>query len=830
MASEIRVFVLAPKDGRQRAHIKIGSLGQKAVLLEEFSAEIQAALAGHPEGASILCAPVAGPAPKNVTPAAGAAVVLPAAANPSTGTLAAPPARSPALQRPVPGGERAARTASRHPDPSRQRDAEVTLTRLVAGERAVFSDGETVDWSRLGVADSILGIRPGAVFSKDRNTYRLLRYADDVARGLANDSQGPDIDLNPYSFAGWEGSRPWAAEDSAAADHACERPARLSGRITVDLTAVSPVFIPAGSPDAPAEGDRRAPAPVQFFACRTRDLHGEWHDRFAIPGSSMKGVARSLFEALTNSRAGVSDRRALGVAPLHRRRACQLFIVRRLPTEARAGEVEECRFAFLRGDGQPSERSRLPEEVALRREQIAAAPKAEWRANLFWVTAEHYNHGDKRRLAYQPTGRKLELSWTSFQRWRGMSAHPHFTDWHAKNVRTNQNALRYYKMREPRYEDWARQLFDLKENDLLFGIAEPGAGTSPASGGRLACFGRNVNFVWPSASVESLAEPFLARREEDASFARSDAAELTFGFIADAVDSHSFRGRVRFGTFWLDPDQSRHSTEPCLLELLPLSSPANARAKARPLYLRPAGNGPPDPGDPAAQPRGRKFYWHQRPHPQASEGGIPRQHAAQVRRPDGPDTPKENPPLPIMALPAGAVFRGAVHFTNLTHAELGALLAALDPGRLFGASPDERRRFGVKLGRAKPRGLGSVRATRLHLERLRPPVERCTDLAGEGAVWQMIADADVDRFVAAYRTWAEARGGKPFDKLDVARDLRALLRIPENPSVRVYPARFDQYAVPAGWCNPSGAPSDMPPAGRRDRRKPSAMRLARDVR
>jgi hypothetical protein len=58
--------------------------------------------------------------------------------------------------------------------------------------------------------------------------------------------------------------------------------------------------------------------------------------------------------------------------------------------------------------------------------------------------------------------------------------------------------------------------------------------------------------------------------------------------------------------------------------------------------------------------------------------------------------------------PAGTVLEAVLTFDNLSEAELGGLLATLDPGQVL---PTEGRSVRLRLGGGKPLGLGSCRAT-----------------------------------------------------------------------------------------------------------------------
>jgi CRISPR/Cas system CSM-associated protein Csm3 (group 7 of RAMP superfamily) len=121
--------------------------------------------------------------------------------------------------------------------------------------------------------------------------------------------------------------------------------------------------------------------------------------------------------------------------------------------------------------------------------------------------------------------------------------------------------------------------------------------------------------------------------------------------------------------------------------------------------------------------RGYKLYWHRITADKVaqSEADIPSwaSDAASVTKQD--NTYQH----PICALPAGSRFRGRIHFDHLSAAELGALLFALN-------LPGECRH---KLGLGKPLGLGSVHI-QAELTLIDRP-KRYAQLWGEDGQWRL---------------------------------------------------------------------------------------------
>lgn len=712
----------------------------------------------------------------------------------------------------------------------RQQNELFTVVRLESEDTVLLrnSAGQEVsaDCSALGVADQVLAIRPGAKFrgrientvdgrGRTRRKFKAAAspeaafesYEPNVTLGLTPGGAAPDINRNPYNFIAWMGAGPFDAEKPGEGTHERYARNRLSGSIEAIFEACSPIYVPAGSEDESAEKSG-------FFKC--------WNgasERYAIPGSTVKGAVRSLFEALTNSRLGISDRENLGRKMLYRRRACQLFIITKVPIEQVDGEAVECQFCFMNDAGKVN--VRLPEAVELQDPGLADGI-VEWRANLFWVPKSAYSHRDgKSRIAYKKTSNTVTIRKEDYVLWRNMKEHPHFTEWHKKNVEANSNFKTLYNGQSPDFAKYGRDLFTLKNGQLLFGMSSIIMGRAC-----LRPFGRNVNLLWTSAPLAELAEPYLARSEDTAGLDSSDPAEAAFGFIAKG--RNSFRGRVRFGTFWLDPASPVQETS--TVTLLPLASPSNARGKSRVLYLQPLpkSDQPPDPGT-TGQLRGRKAYWHQKPHDQASLHGVPRQHCSDMILTPGPQPPVNNPPQTIEPLGKGARFRGIIQFSNLTGAELGALLGAINPSFLFPVPGREEPGYGIKLGKGKPRGLGSVRVIELTLTLLKRSIpERYRSLA-----CTITTPAEPSDFIDAYKKWilqsrvkAGMKGGD-FAGISAIKDIEALTKIPRLPSVRIYPPRFDQYAWNAGWCDAAGRPNDVAPAKPTTHRtRPKSMKTA----
>jgi hypothetical protein len=131
------------------------------------------------------------------------------------------------------------------------------------------------------------------------------------------------------------------------------------------------------------------------------------------------------------------------------------------------------------------------------------------------------------------------------------------------------------------------------------------------------------------------------------------------------------------------------------------------------------------------QVRGRKFYWHADPQRQQVPRHEARPHQSRLA-------------VARQLAPAGTVLEQAITFDNLDEADLGGLLATLQPGRVLPPDTPGNRVLGLRLGGGKPLGLGSCRAV---VEDLRV----WTAHSRYGGAPTVAADPDryVARFVAA---------------------------------------------------------------------------------
>lgn len=178
----------------------------------------------------------------------------------------------------------------------------------------------------------------------------------------------------------------------------------------------------------------------------------------------------------------------------------------------------------------------------------------------------------------------------------------------------------------------------------------------------------------------------------------------------DLARQDGYRGHVRFDDLLAEQD-----FEPVTWHLAPLSSP---RPSAGQFYLdssksakklsdkdtMPAANWGSDADKQLRPLRGRKFYWRTANTDPAAEA-HPR-----GRFRDGHQSTRQG--KEVQLIPAGTVFNGRIRFDNLSAADYGSLLAALDPRRLAEIDePDDGYGWDgtvTSVGGGKPFGSGSV--------------------------------------------------------------------------------------------------------------------------
>ena len=648
------------------------------------------------------------------------------------------------------------------------------------------------------VTDPALGYAVGNQLELD-GSYKLSSFGPGVP---LLDGKEPSVDRNPYNFVALAGAQPW--EQKASSNHSEWKPNHVSGTLEFEAEALTPVFVPEGFPFDAGEDTRELRAVPRHF-CRMKDAEG--FIRYAIPGASLKGVLRSAVEALANSRFGTADEKVYGQPIPYRRRAFRCGVLR---WDKGKLCVDEGKLAYLHRDDW---RSPVPSPVGFRfveqRHKLFAKPDhptetaipQRFRANLLAAgTRKPYTH-----YVFKKTSGSHLIPDDVIKAYHDNIDHPHY-ETHLKNHRGTYVGI-------GSIENLRKDLKDLSDGIPVY--------FTVGGGGTVDSFGKNVNYLWPARySVEQLAGPFF-HTEQRGLGSPLGLADTLFGFSAEHKDEHHpFRGKVRLETTWgevadsyTDEDSWPQGTvdatrKGLCLRLAPLTAPAT-RAKARPLYLEARKGGASasysDPQKPVL--KGRKFYWHQ------NAGGSGEVWSKHLYDPELHQLVAEQCPPPLLALRPGSCFRGRIHFDNLSHEEFGALLYALE------GSPSNSH--AIKVGKGKPRGLGSTKIGKIAITCFEP-AERYESLTQTKGNRDRTGDCAM--FVQAFQKWCVKQSGSNLDfaLLPHIQDYDRLHTWPGKGEICYYPINFSQYS----WLPNADRNPDEP----NDRSRPPAMSRARYLR
>lgn len=233
----------------------------------------------------------------------------------------------------------------------------------------------------------------------------------------------------------------------------------------------------------------------------------------------------------------------------------------------------------------------------------------------------------------------------------------------------------------------------------------------------------------------------------------------------DAARQRAYRGHVRFEDL-----VATHDFDPVTWHLAPLSSPRpgagqfyldskDSRNKLSEQDTRPAATWGSDADQPRRPIRGRKYYWRTT---DPTGGEHPRgrfraghQSAALGKR--------------VQLVPAGTVFTGKVRFDNLSAADYGSLLAALNPRLLAGVDDPGWAETVTSVGGARPFGFGAVY---IDIEEDPGPLAQTARMRYLGEDGDTVSAAEAVRafhqevatqaYRGVYRSWASLRHALTF--------------------------------------------------------------------
>jgi CRISPR-associated protein (TIGR03986 family) len=544
-----------------------------------------------------------------------------------------------------------------------------------------------------------------------------------------------------------------------------------SGTIGISLTALEPLLVAGKQEDG---------QPRRFFR---KD------GQLCVPGTSIKGVIRSMLEALSISQLSPITPRSVFFRDLNNKSYLKRFVDdESVPGvsiyRSRAGylrkrdglwEILPCTWAkvgynallqagirYLARRGRPSERVQalLQDQAALRGIGGAIPMPADHHhpqpqnqnltlryrrlSNVVLggsgrlVTAGHMPTRHFETVFYPPdketTPISVEHLWEDFEEW----CDQHKQRKELLKALQSTEAKQYYKHGVPVF--WLE------------------AGGSTPSKPVARAFGFCQLFCVPYRhSIERLAGD--RGSDEPVSL-----AERIFGFTDIRIDGRSLsrRGRVTFGAAQCVtptrelPAQTVVPGNPsptCLGLYLKQEPPHRITRKPKDHGLTTYDDRP----EQEAQLRGRKFYWHR---PRAWDG------------PNALNVQNDRVSARYAPIDRGAKFESTIHFERLTSEELGALLAAIQ-------LPQGHAH---KMGLGKPFGLGSVRIEVIRLSLL-ADAARYRSL-GTRASLPETPLARVSEFTRVFEEGvATIRGVKRFEDIEEIRCLRALTNYASAPPI-----------------------------------------------
>ncbi len=577
------------------------------------------------------------------------------------------------------------------------------------------------------------------------------------------DAEGLHQFLNPYNFVRYlDKPTPEPTDDSPerllmwrCSPPPHDRYVGLTGRITCTVEAKTSLFISdshAVEEDEEHEGHKI----YRFFKVKNED--GELEP--ALPASSLRGMVRSVFEAVTNSCFAVFDggRKLEHRKPPEYARSLEPGIVQSLPTQGGPGVIQLYDFAKVGAYYRGCKKNRNilnPDEWQCGEKVWARITKVHTPMARVWQLAETEGGIRETTPKSQTVEGFLKITGKNISR----KNNEYFFYGDKETVTCSNDAMREYnevlrgQIEDGRLETYQHQ--SLTPGDLVWVKTENGEATQ-------ICNVRvpRVQYKYPLRSF--LDEfPHLFRCDE---FSTLCPACRVFGWVWDSppedADRVAYAGRVQLSHGTLT--HSEGTLPETTLAILSTPKPTTTE-----FYLLDSEGTPDfdvDYDDETVRLRGRKFYRH--------HGEVSRQ---EYTRAPMDDPKKDNQNRTVRdALKPGATFTFTVDFENLAPVELGALLYALE------LEDDLVHR----LGYAKPLGFGSVRVMVDEVETVNWR-ERIASLSAE-AGWQEGDREKVDDLKKDFLQTMRDLYGEEFDAKVLA-DLHALLGEPPEDLPVHYP-------------------------------------------
>ncbi len=594
--------------------------------------------------------------------------------------------------------------------------------------------------------------------------------------------------LNPYNFVRYLPAPNISPGDNdAQLLGSCPPPPHdryvgLTGRITCRLEAVTPLFI-ADSHDVKESSVANAPdkkhRSYRFFQYGGKD---------AIPATSLRGMVRSMFEAVTNSPLSVfdgKDRLEYRIDPAEARRF-RPGVVESLPHDGLPGVIALCEEAKVGAYYRDLAANILDESWKCGEQAYAIIGKT--KNNVPVVTAIAKKHvtlaKDERpvhdgwvKVTGQTIDTKCNESFFYFKDDPAKAKKVHFSSEREEDF----NVILHAQLHD-RKEDFHSQIQSqrLEAGNLVYVELDPDDSKQVLN----IALSRVARLRYRHAIGDLLPDHLKPSEYYD----QLDIASRVFGWVKSVGDNDrnarvAYAGRVRFTHAVLTEDGDKG----VFADELPLAILGGPKPTTTLFYLRKKNGTWSDeerrtPGatetigyDGPTVLRGRKVYRH---HGAAinrleyERAGIRRDH--QNRSVRGVRAP-------------GNVFEFSINFHNLAPVELGALLWALNL---------RDKDCYYRLGYAKPLGFGSVRLTVEQIELL--DFDR-RYLSLNTSERRPSSPTERSNWLGRFETAMQRCYGYPIRQLDNIKDLVALLIEPRNASqLHIHYPRTDIKPDPEG--------------------------------
>ncbi len=551
--------------------------------------------------------------------------------------------------------------------------------------------------------------------------------------------------LNPYNFVRFlNQSRPNNNVLGNCPPPPHDRYVGLTGRITCEVEAVTPLFVS----DSHGVEDDKGHKTYRFF---------EYDGQPALPASSLRGMVRSVFEAVTNSCLGVFDKAHLKTLEYREEmgyaQKLKAGIVLSIPTEGQAGEIALCEAAKI--GAYYEERKWKNRNLDISGFQCgeyvwARVTGRKHKIRVWQLTKKEediqYTTPRSRTVSgyLKITGNSIETKNNEFLFLDPDKYGNKKTVAFGKSVMAKYNQVLDGQLGDERIEKGWFQNRQLKKDDLVW--VEVNEKTNDVI--RIARV--RVPRVPYQKSVNDLLSPKFKHLHHCKFYEELCPACRTFGWVADkkAEGQNAYAGRVRL-------THAKRTHDAGTLEDTPLAILSSPKPTTTLFYLLNQDGKPADVdyNSHNAQLRGRKVYRH---------------HGQQLRENEYKRDPNGEQNRTVRgALQAGAKFTFTLDFENLADVELGALLWALEL----------EEGMHHRLGYAKPLGFGSVTVEVTKLEQLKPR-ERYQSLESWDTGWLDIFEQK-DGLKKRFKESMLKLYGQ-FDQLSSVQDLHALLGEPTN--------------------------------------------------